>query len=356
MMKLLLLVSSSTVASVVHAAWILPQQNHQSITTKTSPRAFIKNKPSSSCLYSENKDDDKGGSFNLFPSPYESKIPDELKDEIYRAEANTPAAKERGQRVALYALIAFVGIFGAFFNGFLTELRAGGVPAIQEVQDSIEGVVATAQSIDTSNILADAGFGWVEDNFLFKFLFLNKIGGGLTLLLGGGAGLLAEAELDTKRINAEKIYDELVRRKEAKTKKESRKKAKRSQPRPSTAGSKKKGRMSGKAARRMAAMAEVVGDVEESTPPKDSTTEATDDNSSSAEQAPEETKEESKDGIFGKVKEMYDKADQMAASQALLMNKKLEDAGVVEKITDETGLKVIGKEAAAKLQEGNKQK
>jgi hypothetical protein len=36
--------------------------------------------------------------------------------------------------------------------------------------------------------------------------------------------------------------------------------------------------------------------------------------------------------------------------QALLLNKKLEEVGVVEKITDETGLKVIGKEAA-KLKE-----
>ena len=36
----------------------------------------------------------------------------------------------------------------------------------------------------------------------------------------------------------------------------------------------------------------------------------------------------------------------MAASQALLLNKELEDRGVVEKITDESGLKVIGKEAA----------
>ena len=40
----------------------------------------------------------------------------------------------------------------------------------------------------------------------------------------------------------------------------------------------------------------------------------------------------------------------MAASQALLLNKKLEEEGIVEKITDESGLKVIGKEAAAKLE------
>ena len=33
----------------------------------------------------------------------------------------------------------------------------------------------------------------------------------------------------------------------------------------------------------------------------------------------------------------------MAASQALLLNKELEERGFVEKITDETGLKIIGK-------------
>ena len=64
-----------------------------------------------------------------------------------------------------------------------------------------------------------------------------------------------------------------------------------------------------------------------------------------------ESKENEGDGgIFGKVKDFYDKADAMAQSQALLLNKELEDRGVVEKITDETGLKVIGKDAASKLQ------
>ena len=44
----------------------------------------------------------------------------------------------------------------------------------------------------------------------------------------------------------------------------------------------------------------------------------------------------------------------MAASQAILLNKDLEDRGVVDKITDESGLKVIGKDAAAKLKDQNK--
>jgi hypothetical protein len=46
-------------------------------------------------------------------------------------------------------------------------------------------------------------------------------------------------------------------------------------------------------------------------------------------------------GFMGKMKDFYEKADSM----------ELEDIGVVEKITDETGLKVIGKDAASKLQE-----
>ena len=43
-------------------------------------------------------------------------------------------------------------------------------------------------------------------------------------------------------------------------------------------------------------------------------------------------------GFMGKMKDFYEKADSMAASNALLLNKELEDRGVVEKRTDETGL------------------
>ena len=69
-----------------------------------------------------------------------------------------------------------------------------------------------------------------------------------------------------------------------------------------------------------------------------------------------EKKDESEGGLMGKMKNFYDQADQMAASQALLLNKELEDRGVVEKITDETGLKVIGKDAAAKAKKEKRSK
>ncbi len=52
---------------------------------------------------------------------------------------------------------------------------------------------------------------------------------------------------------------------------------------------------------------------------------------------------ESSGGIVGAISRFYKQADNMAASQALLLNKELEDRGILEKITDETGLRVVGK-------------
>ena len=53
------------------------------------------------------------------------------------------------------------------------------------------------------------------------------------------------------------------------------------------------------------------------------------------------------EGILGAIAGFYKMADSMAASQALLLNKELEDRGILEKITDETGLKVVGKKKSA---------
>lgn len=245
---------------------------------------------------------------------YESKIPEELRDEIYKAEANTEAAQNRGKRIALYTVLAILGIALASFNGFLTEIRASASP----------------EHGNNLYVLEENGFGWVLANPVFKFFFTNKIGGGLCFLFGGGSGLLAEAELDTKRINAEKIYEELERRRNLKAK-----------IKPVGSGSKnnKKKRRSGKETKRLGALSEVVMD---------------DDTNNKATAAPEtstEDKASDKQGVFSKVKEFYEMADSMAASQALIMNKNLEDAGMLDKITDESGLKVIGREEAKKLEE-----
>lgn len=284
----------------------------------------LRYRQSSFSLYEKN---DRGG-FLDFLSPYESKIPVELRDDIYAAEANTPAAKDRGQRVALYILIAFCGIISAFFNGFLSEIRASG-------PDGTPGVD-----------LVEAGFDWVVYNPILSFLFLNKIGGGISLLGGAGVGLLAEAELDTKRINAEKIYEEMERRRAAKSK-----------PTKSKKGSSKK-RRSGKESKRLEALSEVMEEkeitVEEGQSYESETIEEV-----AAEQAENEQQQAPKDddkGFFGSIKSLYDKADTMAASQALLLNKKLEDVGVVEKITDESGLKVIGRDEASKTKKEKEEK
>lgn len=289
-----------------------------------------------------------------FLSPYESKIPEELRDEIYQAEANTEAARDRGTRVALYTLLAISGIALASFNGFLTDMR--------DKESAIAMATAASSIPDTGNnlyILEQNGFGWILSNPIFKFFFTNKIGGVLTLLLGGGSGLMAEAEFDTKRVNAEKIYEELERRREQKLKKQTGGSTK-SKPKG------KKKRQSGKQKKRLAAISEVVlDDVRDTTTETATKTvppvgipmmppdEIASTDTSAKDEAPsiDEVGNDEKKGVFGKLKEFYKQADSMAASQALIMNKNLEDAGAIEKITDETGLKVIGREEAKKLEE-----
>ena len=297
-------------------AW-MPSTIRSTVPSRAPPRL------TTSTLYA-NKE---GGGFFDFLNPYESKIPAELRDEIYKAEGNTPAAKDRSQRVALYTLIAFVGIMSAFFNGFLSEIRANG---------------PDGNGVD----LVEAGFGWVINNPFSSFLFTNKIGGGICLLGGAGAGLMAEAELDTKRINAEKIYEELERRRQAKDKKSSSK---------NSSSSKK--RRPGKESKRLVALSEVMAE-ENAAVKEETTTVGPEDEPTKAAATEHEGEKKSKDneGLFGSIKSLYDKADTMAASQALLLNKKLEEAGVVEKITDDTGLKVIGREEAAKKKQEKEQK
>ena len=104
-----------------------------------------------------------------------SEIPPELRDEIFAAEANTPAAQGRQQRIITYIVLTFLGVTTAFFNAFLSDLRFGdGAP---------------------SEDLAYYGFDWVANNVLLNFAFTNKIGGALGLLGAGLSGTLAEVEV-----------------------------------------------------------------------------------------------------------------------------------------------------------------
>ena len=205
--------------------------------------------------------------------------------------------------------MTLAGVFITFSNAFLTDLRFGdGSP---------------------SEDLGYYGFDWVERNFLTRFFLTNKIGGALGLLGAGLSGTLAEAEIRSKDENAQMIWLEMQRRKEAKDK------PKRSK--------KKKGRratsrkdMTGKQKKRLSALEELM----------------VDDNVQSTVEMDDMPKVEPEDdsikgeGLLDKMKSFYDQADQMAATNALILNKELEERGVLEKITDETGLKVVGKDAA----------
>jgi hypothetical protein len=297
---------------------------------------------------SSNGGGEKKGSNNpldFFLNPYESKIPKEIEAEIYEAEANTPAAQNRGRRVALYSALAVAGVMAAFFNAFLSELRAGPPEAGMEVFD-----------------LSTSAFAWAQSNPVFGFLFLNKIGGGIALLAGCGSGLMAEAELDGRRINAERIWDEMQRRCEA-SERRSLKKQERQQKQRAGGGT---GRSSlgKKKAKRLSALSEVAAEPKMKAAPAATDAVETPSHASSRQTAVRSDQDGGSEspgqqiaegatagstggGLFGGVKDLYAKADSMAASQALLLNKRLEDAGLIDKITDETGLKVIGKQQAS---------
>uniref|UniRef100_A0A7S2Y3F4 Uncharacterized protein n=1 Tax=Entomoneis paludosa TaxID=265537 RepID=A0A7S2Y3F4_9STRA len=311
-----------TVTCLFHSVdSFLPLKNYHHHT----PATFGLEKPSVTLFEQQKNDNDGGGNpLKALFNPYESKIPKEIEREIYEAEGNTAAAQDRTTRVGFYTLLAVLGVGMAFFNFFISQLRVSETP---------DGSLFD---------LADSSFAWVDGNFLTQFFFMNKIGGGLCLLFGAGAGLLAEAELDTRRINAEKIYDELVRRREKKEQKAAAAPSKK----------KKKKRKSTKESKRLNALVEVMEESDASTTPEPVQAEAeVAPKNSSAELETTESTDASGDtkdeGLFEKVKGFYERADTMAASQALLLNKKLEDAGVLDKITDETGLKVVGKEQAA---------
>lgn len=244
-------------------------------------------------------------------------IPEEYREEIFRAEANTPAAKDREGRVLLYGVSALFGIAISFFNAFLTSLRGDAAP-------------------NDLSILTESGFGWVDGNPLFAFLFLTKIGGGIALVVAGLTGTLLELEQRTKNETAEKIYKELQRRKasiDGAPKKK--KKMKTSETAPN---SKKKV----KNQKRLGALAEVIVD-------DSNTSLSVEEDASSTDTLKDQLVDKKDEGFIGKMKDFYERADSLASSQALLLNKELEDKGLIEKITDETGLRIIGKDAASKL-------
>ena len=118
--------------------------------------------------------------------------------------------------------------------------------------------------------------------------------------------------------------------------------------------------MTGRQKKRLSALEELLDEDEPAMPPRDDASEdtqrkgvmATTDGMADESREVVEESSSNNDGIFGAIAGFYKKADSMAASQALLLNKELEDRGILEKITDETGLKVVGKAAASKQRDG----
>lgn len=204
-----------------------------------------------------------------------------------------------------------------------------------------------ASFADDVIFLNDQGYDWVTSNPVLSFFLLNGIGGGLGLLLFGACGTMVELEQRTKSESAQKIWDELLRRRESKEGKEKVVKKRNIQKK----RNKKK--------KRLEALSEVIAqtdDVNDDTSTVAVESSSISDTSDSSTTKVGEKEKKDEDGIFDKMKGFYAKADSMAASQALLLNKKLEEEGLVDKITDESGLRVIGKDAASKLQEEGKKK
>eukprot|EP00558_Chaetoceros_sp_UNC1202_P009353 CAMPEP_0197242392 /NCGR_PEP_ID=MMETSP1429-20130617/8160_1 /TAXON_ID=49237 /ORGANISM="Chaetoceros sp., Strain UNC1202" /LENGTH=346 /DNA_ID=CAMNT_0042702421 /DNA_START=46 /DNA_END=1086 /DNA_ORIENTATION=+ len=312
---------SSMIRSTAVRVHVISPLWHPSSSSSSSSSSTTSS--TTSTLHSS-QDDEKD--FMDVIQPWKVDIPEEYRDEIFRAEANTPAAKDRNQRVALYVAITFVGIVLSSMNVFLSGIRAD-----------------AASSSDLSSI-EDLGFGWAGSNSFTSFFLLNKIGGGLALISAGLGGTMVELEQRTKNENAENIWKELQRRR---AEAEGGGSAKKARKKTNTSPTKKKKRKQ-KNRKRLDALSEVIWEDPEQGRTAAAPVRAT------SEQIPEggpEVPSEQKEGLMDKMKNFYDKADQMAASQALLLNKELEEKGVVDKITDETGLKVIGKDAASKLKQ-----
>ena len=246
-------------------------------------------------------------------------IPREYADQIMKAEASTPAAKDRQIRILLYALLCAVTFTLGGLNAFVG--------------------ISSNPTEDSTPPLDPAMW---NNNPILNFFLLNKIGGALSLILTGIGGTMIELEQRTKAENAEKIWNELQRRRvrdETST-----------APSVSSASPKSKSSSSNrsnkknKQNKKLLAFAEVLIDKKKETVQglgEQRDDDDDDDDDAAVLSSNEAIRNSSSPGFFGKLKDFYNQADQLAASQALLLNKELEDRGILEKITDESGLKVV---------------
>jgi len=256
-------------------------------------------------LNQKDPNDDKGVG-DLFQAGPKMTVPLDIKAKLYEVESNTEAAQGRKVRVISFAGLAAVG--------FLLLI---GNTAISTIAEQSGGVLGSE-------------FDWA-----YSIPFLSsKWGGIVDIMTAGLFGTLVELEYRTRDENVERIWQEMKRR-EQESEEAAKKKIRNLSVSTSKGGmSKGKGQK-----KRLAALAEL-------TEKPKSTAETQTEPVGIVEES--NTKQEG-GGIFGAAKRFYKQADEMAAAQALLLNKKLEEEGLVEKITDETGLRVVGRDAAKKL-------
>jgi hypothetical protein len=258
------------------------------------------------------------GVMEEFMSPFRGPdIPEEYRDQIIKAEAETPAAKDRDKRILLYAIFCMVTFGLGAANAF-------------------HGIYANSSG--DSSFPLDPN-QW-KSNPILNFFLISKIGGVLSLILTGIGGTMIELEQRTKTENAEKIWNELQRR---------RAKDEVSTSVTSTTSKQKSPSKKNKQNKKLTALAEVlvVQDKKRTDTEEEEVKNVGKDSSSTNKSASSIHMESAKSplGVLGKIKEFYNQADQLAASQALLLNKELEDRGILEKITDESGLKVVTKKS-----------
>jgi len=241
----------------------------------------------------------------FFNDQGDSQIPEEYREKIYEIERKTPAAQGRQGRIITYSLLGVIFILFATSNVFFGKIfESDPTPEMEETL-------------------------WYQLSSFIPLLS-TKFGGYADGIFATICVYLIDQENAREFDTREKIWLEIKKRQE-------------SGERPISQKAKSPAPTSGKKAKRMKALAEVMAEEEQ----KPIIEEA---DETKSETPAEEVALPDNSGLLGKVIDFYKKADDMAAAQALIMNKKLEEAGVVEKITDESGLRVIGREEAKKLE------
>ncbi|GMI17048.1 hypothetical protein TrLO_g9623 [Triparma laevis f. longispina] len=218
-------------------------------------------------------------------------IPPEAFEVVAEAEANSPAGKSRNLRVAGYGA-------GAAIASCVGLIQAAGVGGA-EVPDWVDYLPASGYLgcfFDTVGVAFFGTFITLEFQTrdknrldIYEELLRRREGGGGS---GEGGGVTAKKEKKKKKNKKQRGIDEIA-----------------------SLEMKRVGEREG-----------VLVQKEEEV-------------KVGAEDAPN-----SKKSMFDKAKDFYKEADSLAYQNALLLNKKLEDEGVLEKITDETGLKVVRNE------------